>query len=363
MRNKNTMSKRKYVCDSILLFSLLLLVYCSLFLRRLFFFGPALSIIIFLLSAGIGVVSGILLTLSCRRNHTSIICNLLLSVGPYHIISRWASSRNTLVLAGCIAATLVGIHCILVWYVYRQERKAASLSAAGRQWAWECFLSSRTLVAAVFAICLLGNGAISKLQKHMSTYNTSSAAPAFVETEESVETIEKSMDVVLLLQTKEWKQLNTDTKLMVMQKIADIEANHLGIDPVDVSADFMSDTTLGYYHDGTRTIVLNLHLFSGEKSHSALTTLCHEIYHAYQHRLVDLYDRSDGAVRKLLLFRDAARYKDEFANYIDSSTDYDEYCGQQCEMDSDQYAADALITYSYHINQYNAQNNICVKSS
>ena len=83
-----------------------------------------------------------------------------------------------------------------------------------------------------------------------------------------------------------------------------------------------------------------------EDGWSALDTLCHEVYHAYQEMQVELYEDLNSPYREMELFHDAAVYAEEFRDYKDGDEDgYDLYYEQQCEEDARNYACERSLDY------------------
>ena len=87
-----------------------------------------------------------------------------------------------------------------------------------------------------------------------------------------------------------------------------------------------------------------------------LDTLLHEVYHCYEHRLVEVYTAVNPELQRLRLFRDAADYADEMAQLVDPEEDYSAYAAQAKETDSRIYAATGVQEYYDRIAAYMAQN-------
>lgn len=107
----------------------------------------------------------------------------------------------------------------------------------------------------------------------------------------------------------------------------------------------LQEETLGYYDDQTHTIAININFLQKGNSTDILETLTHEAFHAYEHRLVDLYTNAADELKDLRLLHRAKIYIEEFENYIDGSDDPIGYFFQAVEFDSDAYAASAADRY------------------
>ena len=74
------------------------------------------------------------------------------------------------------------------------------------------------------------------------------------------------------------------------------------------------DTTLASYLDETHTLYINEDFLSGGPAKEVLTACCHEVYHAYQHRIVDAYHHADEREKDLQIYRKALYNSKEFEN-------------------------------------------------
>ena len=167
------------------------------------------------------------------------------------------------------------------------------------------------------------------------------------------ETLADKADTILLLQDALWEQLSAPERLDVLQTIANIEAEYLGLPhELTVISDPGEESLLGYYNDDTHCITICTDHLLRDHPRSVLLTLTHEAYHAYEHRLVDLFDSLSPQDRELLLFNRVQTYKQEFANYNDGSDDYFGYYFQRVEQDSDSYSTAAADRYYEVLENY-----------
>ena len=166
------------------------------------------------------------------------------------------------------------------------------------------------------------------------------------------ETISSNIDTLLLLQQQQWSELDASERLRVMKVVADIEANYLGFPAVSVCTQVLEENTLGCYDHETRTITLNLTHLVSEDAFTMCNVVCHESRHAYQHRLIDIYESLDPQNKQLRLFLETSMYSHEFSNYIDGNEDYEAYYSQWCEIDSREYAQTAAEEYFRRIEKH-----------
>lgn len=352
MRNMNTMGQLEYVWENVYWSFLIFLLYRNLLFLPLFAFDYRQSSLLLVSSVVFGVSVGVLLTHKHRRNHVSLACNVILSYGVYYILSLWFIDRSLLVYFAATAAVLAAGYAALVIGAYTIGRVRSKIDVSF----WKCLssvlLNCRTLVAFVLLSSICFSVAKSLLGFPILEIQEDTVILDTVGTDSEGETISKNMEAVLLLQEDRWAQLDATERLNLMKVIADIEANYLGIPKVSICTEVLDEHTFGHYNNSTRTITLNLSYLTTANANTMLTTVCHESYHAYQYRLVELYEGLKAEDRDLLLFNEAAQYRDEFVNYVDGSDNYYAYSRQWCEADSEEYAEDAVIDYYYRIEQH-----------
>lgn len=170
----------------------------------------------------------------------------------------------------------------------------------------------------------------------------------------SNETIEKNIDKLMQLQEDKWVSLSLDERLDILQTIADIERRYLGI-PHELNVvykDIEETDILGHYLDKTHTITVNTPHLTNDDPFDLLNTICHESYHAYQHRLVEMYNESSEKFKELRVYIDVKDYAEEFANYTSGSEDKLTYFTQTCEEDARDYASSAVYEYKERIYSY-----------
>lgn len=149
--------------------------------------------------------------------------------------------------------------------------------------------------------------------------------------------------------------VNAFHKLTVLQTVANIEAAHLGIPhELNVGVDALRDRVKGTYNDSLRSILIDIDSLENDDAYKVLDTVLHEARHAYQYRLVSLYQMTAEDYKELLTFQEVQKYEAEFANYIHGTSEgtFDDYENQSCERDSRAYGADRSQVYRSYIEEY-----------
>ena len=151
---------------------------------------------------------------------------------------------------------------------------------------------------------------------------------------------------IALLRNDNWSTLDNFGKLQVLQTIADMEQCKLGIPfRMTVILEEQPGIVAGSYSDASHIISVDPTYFNTASQWRLVIVICHEAYHGYQHRLVQVYQETDSSLRSLPCFEKAKRYHYEFCNYIDCNDDEDNYSKQALEIDANEYAEKAAYEY------------------
>ena len=171
-------------------------------------------------------------------------------------------------------------------------------------------------------------------------------------------TVKNNIDTVKLLQEKEWRKLTTDEKLEVLSVVRNIETAYLGLSyEIRLTVKPTNTNTLGYYDHKERTVVISHDLITSGKAEACLSTLCHEMRHAYQYNQIEAYRSVDEQYKNLSMFYSISVYEEEFNNYISGEEDYLAYLFQNSEINADKYAEEAVKDYYKLIKLYTGEKN------
>lgn len=168
----------------------------------------------------------------------------------------------------------------------------------------------------------------------------------------------ENVETMLKLQEEEWKLLTIEEKVDVMQCVAFCEARYLGLwTPITVKVeDINREGVLGYYNDSEHAIYLDNEHIANDLAEKVLTSVCHEVYHAYSRRMVDVYNHSKDEMKKLRFFAAASQYAENIENYITPEEDEEGYLSQKFEIDAYQYSEYAASEYYRMIDEYLEEN-------
>ncbi len=141
-----------------------------------------------------------------------------------------------------------------------------------------------------------------------------------------------------------WNWLTVSEKLDVLQSICDYECREvLGCERVEVRSGMTSrDSVLGEYSNESRSFVIKEEHLKNSDAEEVLDTVLHELRHAYQHSLTEMYASLsmyiDDEYIDLYPFRQAREFAEGFEDYCSGEEDFERYYRQNVEADSRAWA-------------------------
>lgn len=347
MTNNNTMSKGCYLFEHIFWGILTLIWFNNILFRNIEGLTYDQSRHFLWCTIILSLTVGAAITWKKRRNNLSLFVNVII---PYELYSLVAYYHTVCIFTWSLIAVSLLLSIMYVVLVLKPKIRAkARKEAVIKARLVRSFLGTRTVVACCLSIMVLVLGVSSFFGV---LFFSPSENPVNRSSGEGV-TIAKNIEVVSLLEEKEWSALSTPAKLNVLQTVVNIETYYLGLHhELNVITGPLPENTMACYNDRTHVITINIDHLEVDQAHDILDSLCHEARHAYQHRLCDVYDSISEEQRELLVFYNIQMYKQEFSNYVDGKEDAFGYYYQSCESDARAYAREAVIDYYFKIETY-----------
>lgn len=144
------------------------------------------------------------------------------------------------------------------------------------------------------------------------------------------------------LEASNWAQMGTEERAEVLQLLVDVEREKLGIPEKLVLTVEDLGRKNGEYTGLYGVVQIDPDHLENSPEWRVIETVCHEVYHCYEHCLVDIYTGSSAKNRHLSVFEKAKQYKWEFENYVDpegrEGEAFYEYYDQEVERDARAYA-------------------------
>lgn len=349
MQKKNTMGKIKFVLEHVLWAVIAMIWYKNIFFRCLGNMTLTQSRLVLWGLIVAGVTAGILLNWKRRRCGISVVADLLVPYGAYTVFTYLpirAIFIETIIAVGLIASVIFTI--MIMGRKILNTANHTRIIGRRVQHSMRCTQTCMALSMAVIMLTLGIGGVFGSAIMWATPEKTSGNSSTPYATN-----ISNNMETVLKLQEDVWNDLTVQERLNVLQTIADIERNYLGIsNELNVGTANLSEELLGYYDDRTHEVIISMDSLLYDDVYEVLDTLCHEVYHSYQHRLVDAYVAADTQTQNLRVFKNASYYLEEFSDYKSGTEDFCSYYAQECESDAREYAESSVLDYYYRIYEY-----------
>lgn len=282
-----------------------------------------------------------------RRNGYNVFLNLVSGFGICTIYT-YMQIRKKLITVTLITAAILTVICAFNILCRKVNNRRNIKKIVGRRLQISFILAQKILgISLAFIILMVGIDVIPKT----SVKNTETSTASDSNTEE--QSLENYIETAALLKQDSWESLSLQERLDVLQAVANMEQRYLGLpDELHVDVSDLREEVLGCYLDAAHKIMINRNSLQNDSSCELLDTVCHEAYHSYQYRMIDVYDSADSNMKSLLLYRKAEIYIKEFGSYINGEEDFCSYYAQNCEEDARAYAKASVKDYCNKINTY-----------
>ncbi len=289
--------------------------------------------------AGIVVVN-LLITYRWYRNMLSLVSTVLLPFGVYTFLA-YRSVMPVLFTTVYIVVSILST--AYVGYMLNAHSRCINPRRVREIKIKKCFVMVRAIAAFASGLLIACTAALLILSynQYGQMQNTQ-----FAYTDEYK--MDNNMDTVMLLQDDEWKNLSIPERVEVLQCVSHIEGRYLGLTrEVAVQVKELSEGVASCYRDSMSTLFISPDIIGKDRSYDALESVCHEMFHAAQHRYVEIYKGLDEDEKKSFFLYDAEVYAEEFGDYDsgDGEDGYKGYYNQKCEEDARKYAENAVRDY------------------
>lgn len=292
-------------------------------------------------------LAGLLLTRKNHRTGRNVFLDVNAGYGLYTVFAYLKIQRSSVIVWLVSTLILSAIYSALLLFRKIRNKNRAKEILVSRF----CRAASgiRTIAVTGMTVLMVSIGLNAVYGNRLIEPSVSPAKQASI----AEQTMENNAEMLMLLKEDTWSTLSVQKKLDVLQTVANIEQQNLGLPhELNVGASNLPENLVGYYVDRSHEIVINLDYLLTESSYDMTSAVAHEAYHGLQHRMVDAYDNADDSLKGLYFFREAAQYKKEFGKYAQGDDDYLMYYYQACEENARDYSDYAADKYYSFVNGY-----------
>lgn len=151
-----------------------------------------------------------------------------------------------------------------------------------------------------------------------------------------------------LVSEDQWEKMEVASRFEIMKNFTNDKCNDLGVASVDLyGIKELTNRTLAYYSHGEGAVYYNIIYLAKCSLEEALHVACHEIYHRYEHAVIDslkVLEEAGIAYESLDYFAEAIEIKKASDNYYLDSLSYDTYSQNLLEILADEYADQEINT-------------------
>lgn len=161
-----------------------------------------------------------------------------------------------------------------------------------------------------------------------------------VNREESLEELPVPAEEILLDEAA-WLGMEEAQRLAVLQEYANQKAAELGLtEQLTVVLGNLEENVAANYRNSSRTISVDEEFLRWQRPEKLAHTICHEVRHAYQFALTEMWADLElaPAHENLEIFREIEDFRRELDDYISAGEDREAYRQQWVEKDAQAYA-------------------------
>lgn len=350
MRNINKMSEKKFLTLNVIGLFLFMLMYRGLIFCCLIFQTFNYSkIILWIMSITITSV-GYFLTRKRRRNYLSLFVNISLPFEIYTLMTHEYIFFEFIAIIFIVSFILCILYfsAVLLRHLIKNDKilklkfyKNMSLHIVN---------GFRTICAVCFSVLLI-YAAVDCVFEPTAIMPSIKSSNEIVENKNDI--ISENMKHIYKIDTNTWANLSIEERLDLLQILANTERIILGIShEISVCSDNLGFGTYGSYDFNTHKVWIDLDVINDDTANKSIETLCHEIYHGYEHDFVNAFLSLDKEYQQLSVFDEVRKYKENFDNYQTGYDDFETYYNQIVEVDSRAYGKKREAFYFAEAEKY-----------
>lgn len=348
LKTNNTLSRQNFIFYHIIWTLVSFLLYKNTIFRCIDNYSFSQSKLIFWCIIIANCLFGIIFEIENSRNSFNIFLNIVFGFGLYTVLA-YIQIRTTLIMITLFVASVLSIGFGICIICRKIKNKMNSKRIIKKR-----LVRSLSLTRQILSLGLAVIICCSAVSPFFGFTVINASAKSATQSNLSEQSLSNNIETIKLLQDDLWKELSVKEKLNVLQTVANVEQRYLGLpNELNVGAANLREGVSAEYRDDTHQITISLDSLLSSSSWELLNSVCHEAYHCYEYRLVDVYSSSNEENRNLRIFYHADSYTEEFSNYISGSEeDFYSYYNQVCEKDARDYADEAVIDYQQRIIEY-----------
>lgn len=323
---KNWMTKKEYITEHVSWSILLFLCWKNIFFRCIANYTYYELLLLFTIIEIVVVGIGILITWEIGRNYTNLATNIILSWGILAIFIYQEMFKQRLIIIVLIT-TVISFFKTLLFLCRKINRKAKKIFVirnVANLWRKNMTCASLVILLTIAVSTLFGD-----------MFYESNEDNANVKVYGEEDSLAANIETISHIYPERWKELDLEDRLIVCQKIVDVEARYYSISHrITVVVEDLHEGALACYNEGNYQIAIDIEHLKSSHSYRVLQSLLHECAHSYQWDQVHAFFSLDEKYRNLLFFYDISIYAEELTDYKNASDGFSFYYNQKVEQDA-----------------------------
>lgn len=288
---------------------------------------------------------------------TGDISELFYNLVPVETIATITFTQYHFIIAVALIIFMVILQCIIIKIMRREENKCEFSERRHRSYTCGIQRTAVLISAVVFAIPCFMSFFVYGLRS--PTYETEERLWKILfggETEEATvageatDPYEKNKKLLLYFDDETWEDLSIQQRITVAQEFVDFQSELLKIPAIHVTAKKLSPFTLGEYSDVSNEMWIDVEHLATSTPEDTIRTLAHEVFHSYQHYLVNNIDWNMDVFQSTY-FQELREWKTNDEDYQKPYLyGYDAYADQPLEASARAYSVEEtakIISYIY----------------
>ncbi|MBR3781358.1 MAG: hypothetical protein IKK63_09185 [Clostridia bacterium] len=351
MRNINKISPKVYLFLTVFSAVIAMIIYRATIFRPLFFSTFDESTATLWLIWGTCLAGTYLMTFKRRRNYFSLFTNTVL---PFGIYSAKVYDTSHYIVVGAIGFAILilcGLFYLALIFGNNISDNPDKRRKMFKNGIAHCLNGTKSIVAVCLSVLII-------YVTGLSAFDSPSLVPAVKPSasveEDKDECLKNNLPAISKIEKSIWETVPFEDRLDTLQTMANVETVRSGIShEINICAEDLGLGTYGCYDFQSHTVTINTRIIEDDDPTDAVTTLFHEIRHAYQHDLTDFYLSIDKDFQQLAIFDDVRKLYENIDDYKSVYKDgFDEYESQAMEVDCRENGESKAAFYFEAVDKY-----------
>jgi len=301
--------------------------------------------------------------LSCsplqRACRTGDILELFYNLVPIEIVAIITFGQYHFIIAVILIILVAVLLCLTIRIMKKEENKREFSERRHRSYTHGIQRAAVLISAVIFAVpCFMSffvyglKAPTYEAEERLWEILSEDEIDETAATEEEPNPYEENKELLLYFDNDTWEDLSIQQRINVAQEFIDFQSELLGIPTIHVTAEKLGLFTLGEYSDDSNEMWIDVEHLATSAPEDVIRTLAHEVFHSYQHYLVNNIDWNTE-VFQAAYFQELRDWKTNDEDYQQPYLNgYNAYSDQPLEVSARAYSVEEtakIVSYIYFL--------------